>query len=298
MPLQPDPVVQPSTHRGNPHCGDERSEGDPYGRVLPGTLASPLPNVISGSAGSAAPVLSSSDQLVAVLGQAGVTISRSIADRILGVGGPTNTSVQVGGVNEVMGGAGMTGVVGAGNASVAMTQGASSGLASSQPEGASKPFPLSLGGGLREGVVKGVVGAQVPPVTVPLYSADVTKAQVGAGVAQGELFTSHAGEVSQGAMGSLAGGGRSIFGLGGAPIGSQVAMGASSGILSNVSSAMMSGDRSSQVATSGTSQSTVRLLVLVRRVLLRPRSRVTLCRVCLCHRVHGGRRVRLRLLRV
>ena len=43
VPLQPDPVVQPSTHRGNPHCGDERSEGDPYGRVLPGTLASPPP---------------------------------------------------------------------------------------------------------------------------------------------------------------------------------------------------------------------------------------------------------------
>ena len=94
VPARPDPSVKPSTHRGNPHRGDVRSEGDPGGQVLPGTLASSPTLPIASNTGDV-PV-TSSDQLVAALGAAGMTISRTIADRILGVGVPAATSVQAG----------------------------------------------------------------------------------------------------------------------------------------------------------------------------------------------------------
>ena len=103
MPLQQDPAVQPSTLLGNPQRGDVHKEGDPLGRVQLGTLVSPPSPIITCNTGKL-PV-STSDQLVAALGSAGVVISRSIADRIMGVGvgGAAPSSVQVGAGDEVTG---------------------------------------------------------------------------------------------------------------------------------------------------------------------------------------------------
>ena len=66
VPLQQDPLVQPSTLLGNPQRGDVHKEGDPLGRVQLGTLVSPPSPIFTCNTGKL-PV-STSDQLVAALG--------------------------------------------------------------------------------------------------------------------------------------------------------------------------------------------------------------------------------------
>ena len=110
-PLQPDPAVLSSNPLGNPQSAVGHKEVDPWGRVLPVSLACPSPRIVTRDVTSS---VGNSDQLVAALGGAGVSISRSIADRIMGMSGSNSTSV--GGIHQVGGTQGVSrpqGAVGA-----------------------------------------------------------------------------------------------------------------------------------------------------------------------------------------